>query len=337
MPLPIGKLPPELLKKWLSRIPINDPRVVIGPQYGVDAAVIDIGDKYLVAKTDPITFTARRLGWYAVNVNANDIVTTGARPQWFLGALLLPEGHTDEKLVDDIFGDIIHACEELGITLCGGHCEVTQGIPRPILVGHMLGEVAKDRLLKLSDAKPGDKLLLTKGIAIEGVSIIAREKADDVRQRFGDAFQIRAADFMNSPGISVVKEAMAAAEAGGVRGMHDPTEGGIATGLAEVAAAADCGLRVRKDAIPVYPECRRLCELYGLDPFGLIASGALIIVTRPGAADAVSHAVRRHGIPCAEIGELTDKREGLIIKTERGPEPLRYSATDELTKVTIKQ
>jgi hydrogenase maturation factor len=333
MVLPIGKLPPELLKKWLSRIPINDPRVVIGPRYGVDAAVIDMGDKYLVAKTDPITFTTRRLGWHAVNVNANDIATTGARPQWFLGTLLLPEGHTDERLVDDIFGDIIHACEDLHITLCGGHCEVTQGIPRPILVGQMLGEVAKDRLLKLSDARPGDKLLLTKGVAIEGTSILAHEKAREVRKALGDAFQIRALDFVNNPGISVVKEALAAADVRGVVGMHDPTEGGAAMGLAEVAEAANCGLRVRRDAIAIYPECAKLCEVFRLDPLGLIASGALIIVTRPDAAEAVCQAVKHQGVACVEIGALTQKREGMLIETAQGIEPLRYSATDELTKV----
>jgi hydrogenase maturation factor len=333
MALPVGKLPPELLKKWLARIPIRDPRVVVGPRYGEDCAVMDFGDRYLVAKTDPITFTARRLGWYAVHVNANDVATTGARPRWFLAALLLPEGRTDEQLVDEIFTDLLKSCEEVGVTLCGGHVEVTRGIQQPILVGQMLGEVAKDRLRKLSDARPGDKLLLTKGVAIEGTSIIAHEKAEEVRRKFGEDFQQRAANLTHVPGISVLKEALAAADLPGTRAMHDPTEGGIAAGLAEVAAASGTGLRVRRDAIRIYPECQQLCELYDLDPLGLIASGALLIITSAASGERTAAALRDARIPCAEIGALTEPAAGLILETDHGSEPLRFSATDQITKV----
>ena len=143
-PLPVGKLPVELLQGLLrSCRPPARSGVVLGPRYGEDAAVIDLGAKYLVAKTDPITFTAERIGWYAVHINANDIATMGATPRWFLATLLLPENGTTPELARGIFLDILRTCRTLGITLCGGHTEITSGLSRPIVVGQMLGEVRK--------------------------------------------------------------------------------------------------------------------------------------------------------------------------------------------------
>ena len=134
---PVGKLDFRLLEKLLNSNPINDPRVIVGPRIGEDAAVIDFGKKYLVAKTDPITFTTHRIGWYAVNVNANDIATMGATPKWFLATLLLPEGKTNAKLATQIFKDIIKSTQKLNITLCGGHTEISYKIDRPVVIGHI--------------------------------------------------------------------------------------------------------------------------------------------------------------------------------------------------------
>ena len=145
--LPVGKLPPAVLQGLLRAChPPASSGVVIGPRYGEDAAVIDIGTKYLVAKTDPITFTEERIGWYAVHINANDIATLGARPRWFLATVLLPEGRTTREMAQQIFLDILHTCRALGIALCGGHTEITAGLQRPIVVGQMLGEAKKSEL-----------------------------------------------------------------------------------------------------------------------------------------------------------------------------------------------
>ena len=135
MRLKVGKLPPEILGRLLAGTPCTDPRVVVGPRIGEDAAVIDFGATYLVAKTDPITFATDRIGWYAVNINANDVAAMGARPKWFLATLLLPEGSADEGLAEGIFNDIVASCAGLGISLVGGHTEITAGLERPILVG----------------------------------------------------------------------------------------------------------------------------------------------------------------------------------------------------------
>ncbi|HOQ28727.1 MAG TPA: AIR synthase related protein, partial [Armatimonadota bacterium] len=149
----VGKLPAELLARLLSRHPVTDPRVLVGPAPGEDAAAIDMGDRVLVAKTDPITFATDAIGWYAVNVNANDIATMGAEPRWFLATVLLPEG-AEERLAEEIFEQIATACEELGIALVGGHTEITYGLSRPVIAGCLLGEAERERLLPSRGARP---------------------------------------------------------------------------------------------------------------------------------------------------------------------------------------
>ena len=202
-----GKLPLELLSQLLAKVDVKDPRVFLGPKPGEDAALIDFGDKYLVAKTDPITFATDLIGWYLVQVNANDLAVMGATPKWLMATLLLPEG-TVPELAEDIFDQLLEACSALDITLVGGHTEVTYGLPRPIAVGALLGEVAKDRVVLSSGARPGDRIVLTKGVAIEGTAILAREAPDALRKAGVGANTVdRAREFLFSPGISAVPDA----------------------------------------------------------------------------------------------------------------------------------
>lgn len=340
-PLRVGKVPAKLLERLLRPTGPLDSRVLVGPAVGEDAAVIDFGDdladnlpgRCLVAKTDPITFAAERIGWYAVNINANDIATMGARPRWFLAALLLPQEGTDEALVEAIFQDIRAACAELQVTLCGGHTEITHDLSRPVIVGHMLGEVAKDKLVRGDRAGPGDSVLLTKGIAVEATALLAREKEHELRAHFDAALIERARNFLTEPGISVVRDALTACEAGGVRAMHDPTEGGIAAGLWELAHLAGAGLQIEEEAIPIFPECRAICERLGLNPLGVIASGALLIVTEPESADRVCSALNDAGILCRAIGRLTVPEAGMRIRTAAGWRDLPQFEVDEITRV----
>ena len=181
--LPTGKLPPDLLQSVLDTHAVHDPRVVVGARVGEDAAVIDIGDRYLVAAADPVTFATDELGWYAVTVNANDIAVRGATPRWFLATLLLPEGATDEVTVRRLFAQLAEACAAHAVALVGGHTEVTHGIDRPLVAGTMLGEVAKDRLVTTAGAQVGDAVVLTKGVPLEGAAIIAREKERELLAR----------------------------------------------------------------------------------------------------------------------------------------------------------
>ncbi len=335
--LPLGKLPHEQLAALLRRYAPHDPRVLVGPHLGEDATVIDwggdSGDHLLVAKTDPITFATDEIGWYAVNVNANDVACMGATPRWFLVTLLLPEGCTDDALVTRIFDQVGQACAALGVSLAGGHTEITYGLDRPIVVGHMLGEVSRERLVTTGGAQVGDVLLLTKGVAVEATSIIAREKAAELAGRFPPEFLARCQGFLHDPGISVVRDAQVAAAAGRVHAMHDPTEGGLATGLWELAWAADVGLEVLADALPVLPETAQLCRAFDLDPLGVIASGALLVAVAPGDVAAVRRALEAAGIPAFELGRVVDKAAGVTLLTAEGPRPLPHFARDEIARL----
>jgi len=330
---PPGKLPAEHLARLLRRYGRADARLVIGPCPGEDVAVIDMGDRYLVAKSDPITFATDEIGRYVVNVNANDIACSGAKPHWFLATLLLPEGKTDLPLVESIFAQIAQACTELDITLVGGHTEITYGLERPIVVGHMLGEVAPDRFVATSGVRAGDDLILTKRIAIEATAIIAREKEEALKDVLDAATLRRCREFLHDPGISVVREAQLAQAAGQVHAMHDPTEGGLATGLWEMAQAAGVGLEIEAAAIPIWPETRLLCAHFGLDALGVIASGSLLIACPPGDTPAILGALNSAGIPATVIGRATEPEAGCRLLTADGAQPLPSFARDEIARL----
>ncbi|MGQ9576414.1 MAG: AIR synthase family protein [Thermoguttaceae bacterium] len=331
--IPVGKLPARLLRELLDRYVPTDPRVILGPGIGKDAAILDLGDRYLVAKTDPVTYAAEQIGWYAVHVGANDVACCGATPQWFLVSLLLPEQGTTAELAEAIFHQVHRACRQLGVTWCGGHTEVVPGLPRPILVGQMLGEVAPQRCLT-PKAQVGDAVILTKGIAIEGTALIAREKRDQLRGVIPEAELQRCADLLHTPGISVVQDARLAMEAAGVHAMHDPTEGGVATGLWELAEASGVGLVVDQDRLSVLPECQRLCRHFGLDPLGLIASGSLLIAAAPERTEAILERLHSGGIPAAVVGQITPSAEGCTLRLpDRSVRALPSFPRDEITRL----
>jgi hydrogenase expression/formation protein HypE len=332
--LPVGKLRATALQALLDQHPVKDPRVVVGPRVGEDAAVIDIGDRYLVATADPITFATDDVAWYALQVNANDIAVRGARPRWFLATILLPEGRTSEDMVAALFARLHEACEEMDIALVGGHTEITYGIDRPIVAGTMLGEVAKDKLVTTSGAQVGDAVVMTKGVPLEGAAIIAREKDAELRALGIPASVIRKAKaFVRAPGLSVVPESEIACELASVHAMHDPTEGGIATALHELADAAGVGLRIDRDRIMTLPEGKILCDAFGLDPLGTIASGALLLTLAPADAGIVIHALARESIDCHFIGQVVPREQGVILVDGTRQAPLPIFPQDEITRL----
>ncbi|MBI4610781.1 MAG: hydrogenase expression/formation protein [Candidatus Rokubacteria bacterium] len=332
--LPVGKLRAEALQAIFEKLTPRDARVLVGPRVGEDAAIIEMGERCLVATTDPITFTTDEIGWYALQVNANDVAVRGARPRWFLAALLLPEGRTTDATVEELFAQLGRACEELEVSLVGGHTEITHGLDRPIVVGTMLGEVAKERLVTSGGARVGDAILLTKGVPVEGTAIIARERGAELLRR-GVAPELigRAKGFLKRPGISVVPEALLACELAPVHAMHDPTEGGVATALWELATASGVGLRVERERIAVVPEGERLCREFGLDPLGTIASGALLLALAPSDAPIVLHACAREGIDCAFVGQVTPREQGVTLVEGGRSAPMPIFQQDEITKL----
>lgn len=329
-PIPVGKLPLPLLEKMLNAIPANDPNVLAGPGVGVDAAVIRFGSETLLFKTDPITFTAENICWYLITVNSNDIACMGGIPRYLLATFLLPEGKTGPALVEDLFSELFRACEAFGITLVGGHTEVTRGIDRPIAAGFMIGTLKEGDFIKPSGAEPGNLILLSKRIPIEAVSIIASERPDMLDL---DPHTVeRARRHIYDPGISILKEAALARKAGRVTAMHDPTEGGLATGLKELALASGCGLEVHADRIPVLDIAQKILPRFSIDPLGAIASGSLVVCCEEKSADAILTAWGKAGIEGSLIGRVTAGPERVLV--ENGiARPIPEFATDEITKI----
>lgn len=328
----LGKLPAGLLGRLLRELP-GHPRLVVGPKVGEDAAVIELGDRYLVAKTDPITFVEDRIGWYAVHVNANDVACMGARPAWFLATLLLPEGRADEQMVNVIWDDIREACQSLDVILCGGHTEISAGLPRPIVCGQMLGEVTKDRLIRGDGARGEDVILLTRAVPVEGTAILADLKGRELAETLGQDLIDRALAYLNEPGISVVAPALAAAATGHVHAMHDPTEGGLATGIHELAEAAGKGALVEESRIPISIEGGAMCHALGLDPLGVITSGALLLAVAPEGEEAVRQALEGTGALGVAIGRLTAREGGIILRRPVGEQMLPRYDSDEIGKL----
>lgn len=333
-PLMTGKLPPALLRRLLQQYGRGNAQVLVGPALGEDAAAIQLRQPLVVAATDPITFATEEIGWYVVHVNANDVAVMGAAPRWFLVTLLLPEGRTSAADADAIFRQVRDACEEVGAVLVGGHTEVTYELTRPIAVGVMLGEVNAERLISSAGARPGDALILARGVPIEGTAIIAREKREALlRQGIAPEVIARAAAYLHDPGISVVRAARLAADTGRVTAMHDPTEGGLLTGIWELAEAAGVGVEVDLDAVPVVPEGRLLCEAFGLDPMGTIASGALLITCAAADAPEVVHTLEANGIPAQVIGTITEAEQGRWVRRQGQTRPLEPPPVDEIVKI----
>jgi len=330
--LPLGKLPPELLARIIARAPISDERVILGPGIGLDCAVIDLGNSLLTIKSDPITFAVDEIGWYAVQINANDIATTGAVLRWFVATVLLPEGNTDEALVDDISTQMFDACRELGISFIGGHTEITHGIQRPIITGTLIGEVARERLVTPRGASPGDRILLTKGVPIEATAILAREFPHRLEAVLGSEVLREAAGYLHEPGVSVVRDARIAVEAGRVTAMHDPTEGGLAMALWELSEACGHSLLVDTHKVTIPEVSARICQVFGLDPLATIASGALLLTVAADEASAVCQALNDEGIQCAEIGRVEDGPVAVWDARTGSREKLTRPERDDITK-----
>jgi hydrogenase maturation factor len=325
-----GKLPRRLLERLLHYRGAADRRVVLGPGFGEDAAVIDLGNQYLILKSDPVTFTADEIGWYAVHVNANDVAVMGARPAWFQSTIIVPP-RTTAAVLHAIARDIHRAAAKLGIAVTGGHTEVSAAVRRPVVAGDMQGIVARDALVTSAGARAGNLVVMTKSAGIEGTAILARSFRRDAERVLGPRRARGAARFHHTPGISVVPDALIAAR-GGATAMHDPTEGGVAAALYELSVASKRKLLIDLDRIPIAPPTARLCAHFGLRPLGLIGSGALLAAIPPGRVTAVLRALHRRRIPAAVIGEVASGR-GVAARSGGKRVRFEWSERDELARL----
>lgn len=334
----IGKLPPELLTDLIADTGASDPQVILGPALGEDCAIVRLGDRHLLAKSDPVTFAAASIGWYAVQVNANDIACAGGIPRWFLPTVLLPLSYTPDD-ARRLFADIAAACRQLDIAIIGGHTEVTAGIPRPIVAGAMLGELRHPHHpIATAGAQDGDSIILTTGLAIEGTAILAAERPHDLRAAgVPDATIARAADYLNDPGISVVPAAVALCASANVHSLHDITEGGLITALREIATASSLGLVLEAESVPVLPECAAICAALRIDPLGLLGSGALVATMPAAAVPTALRALDRIGVTGWEIGQMIEPELGLWLIDRSGERELPHFRRDELARCLERQ
>jgi hydrogenase maturation factor len=273
---------------------------------------------------DPITGAVERIGWLAVNVNANDVATFGVEPAFLFSCIMLPE-NAERKLVETISTQMNAATKNLGIAIVGGHCETTPGLANPIVVGCIMGLTEKSRYVTAGGAKSGDKLILTKSAGIEGTAILANDRAPELKKAMSATALQSAKNFYNQ--ISVVKDALTACKTGGVHAMHDPTEGGVAGGIHEMADASNVGVRVIEEKILVQPETAKICSYFQIDPLQLIGSGALLISADAKSANKIVRTLKNERVQAAVIGEFTENADQRVLTQKDGeikalPRPL---------------
>lgn len=323
--LPTGKLPGRLLAELLDGLPADDRSVRLGPRLGEDAAAIDVPAGTLVATTDPITLTSSAAGRYAVLVNANDVAVCGAAPRWFLATVLLPPGTTEAE-VRALFDELTATLAEVGASPVGGHTEITPAVCEPVVVGQMLGLARDGHLVRSAGVEPGHLLVQVGLVPVEGAAVLAAEAGDALQQVPADQLAA-AAGAIDEPGIGVVDAALLAA-ALGATAMHDPTEGGIAAGMHELAAASGVILEVDGDAIRWFEPGLTVCRALDCDPWATLASGCLLAAFAPDRVDRAVDELRADGQPVAVIGRAAAGGPGVTVDGR----PLPWPDRDELAR-----
>ncbi len=308
----IGKVSESILKRAVFRqIGQRRDEVLVRPGVGEDCSIIELADdEVVVLSTDPITGTTKNMGTLAVHVTANDIATSGAELIGVLLTILLPP-NTYESELAKLIEEIEITSSELGIEVLGGHTEVTDVVNQPLISVTGVGKTKKDKMIKTAGTKPNQDIIMTKWAGLEGTSIIANEREEELLERFAKDFVERAKGLINY--ISVIEEAKIASDMG-VSSMHDITEGGVYGALWEVAEASSVGIEVDISKIPIKQETIEICEFYNLNPYELISSGSLLIVLDKG-NDLVAK-LKEKGISAAVIGKTTTGQDKIATNGE---------------------
>ncbi len=289
----------------------------------------------MIASMDPLTGAIERIGWLAVNINANDIATFGVEPSFFLSCILLSPD-SNRKTVESICSQIDMAARELGMAITGGHCEVTPGLENPVVLGCAMGVTDLGNYVTAAGAEPLDKILMTKSAGIEGTAILASDRGERVKQKIGISVLNEAIGFFDQ--ISIVKEAITAFETGGVNAMHDPTEGGVTGGIHEMADASNLGVTIIEEKIPIRRETSEICKLFGIDPLQLVSSGALLISAKPAKVNRIIESLSLQSIQVSVIGEFThDPNERLIERSDGETTTLTRPSSDHLWHALLQE
>jgi len=335
----IGKISPEIFNELIfPRLGAKSEKVLVGPQHGVDVGIVEIGDKAVSFTCDPVFIVPEygweRAAWFAVHILASDAVTCGLKPKFLSIDLNLPMEMTKEQL--EIVWDTMHReCERLGISVICGHTARYENCHYPMVGGAtIIGIGEKNEYVTPKMVKAGDRIIITKGPAIEATGIFATMFPQLVEEQFGHDFCEKAGQIFYK--MSVVEDAMAAVGVGvredGVTAMHDATECGIWGGLYELAQAAGLGVRVEKEQIVVEDCVDEICNYFGIDPYASISEGTLIIACREHKAREVVGALSREGIKSSIVGELTEPGEGMVLVTGGMEAKLEHPIVDPFWK-----
>ena len=328
-PLPPGKVPEGLLTELLAASPPWPDDVLVGPRVGEDACALSVGERVLVAATDPITLTGSDVGAHAVIINANDVAVMGVKPRWFLANVLLAPGATASD-VRALFANMNDALGRVGAVLVGGHTEVSAAVNQNVVAGQMLGLAEPGGVVRTGSLRPGDRIVQVGPAPLEGAAILAA----DFRASLGalsEEVVRRAAAAMADPGISVVAPALLAAEQG-AHSMHDPTEGGLSAGLYEMATASEVGLEIDSDAVLWFGPGRQICRELGLDPWGMLASGTLLAGFRPNLVGGALRSLLGQGHSAAVVAEAVPPNRGRCELTLGDGTNLPRFTRDELAR-----
>ncbi|MCK8827382.1 AIR synthase family protein [Natroniella acetigena] len=319
-----GKIDINNLKELiLNKISAINDEVLIGPGIGEDSTVIDFGDFVAVMSTDPITGLQEGMGSLAVNVACNDIAANGAQPIGIQQVLLFPSSTSKERITA-IVEDINQAAQDLGIDILGGHTEVTDIVQQPLISCTAIGKTTKDKFVTSAGAQPGDQIIITKWVGLEGTAILATDFTARLLELGLEAEIIEEAQQLTEY-LSVIPEGLLGAELK-VNAMHDITEGGLYGSLFELAEAAGVGFTIEESAIPLHRTTERITELLNINPYHLIGSGAMILTTAEGKS--VVDKLTVAGINAMIIGEITSQQR--VIVTEKGRIELNQAPQDEL-------
>jgi hydrogenase expression/formation protein HypE len=327
-PLPEGKLAREQLLELLRCTSQTNPDILVGAAAGEDAAVVR-GVEHLVVTADPITFTEENIGVYTVAVNCNDIVAMGGRPRYLTTTVLLPPGTTEARL-RTLFTEIAEACGHAGILWVGGHTEVTGAVTRIVVSAQAIGFLS-GRPTRTSDAAPGEALIMSKWAALEATTLIARDRPEECRRLLGEEGYREVIGWLFDPGISILREGELL-QGLPLSAAHDPTEGGIATGIHEIAFRSGVGVRVYRERIPVRPETATLCRHFGLDPLGALSSGVFLFTAPPEVAAQACERLSRGGIGSAVIGDILPAKEEVLLADGSRSGPLPMFTQDEIIR-----
>ena len=328
----IGKVSESILKRSVfSQIKTTRKEVLVGAGVGEDCAALKLENgEIFVISTDPITGTAKDVGKLAVHITANDIASSGAEPIGIMLSLLLPEWVTEREM-KEIMGQVEDACHVLNIQIMGGHTEVTKAVNQPVMTVTGVGKIDQGSLLSTRGAKPGQDIILSKWIGLEGTSIIAKEKEKELLNRFPKHMIERAKEFDQY--LSIIPEAKIGVEMK-VSSMHDVTEGGIFGALWEMAEASEVGLEIDLKEIPVKQETIEICEYFLLNPYCLISSGSLLMAGDNGYE--VVRELKKAGIHGAVIGKAVKGRDRVVIN-DNERRYLEPPKSDELYKVMSQE